>query len=131
MVNFTEHCPCDSGNDYAHCCEPYINGIKPAPTAETLMRSRYTAYTLGDEAYLLASWHKTTSPGVLELDKETPPRWIGLKIISTQSGKENDDEGLVEFIARYKVNGKAQRLHETSRFVKEEGKWFYVDGELK
>lgn len=131
MAKDIKQCPCGSGLLFSACCEPFVCGERIAPTAEALMRSRYTAYTLGNESYLLSSWHKSTSPATLSLDEDLPAQWIGLKIIKVQAGQENDDEGLVEFVARYKVNGKAQRLHETSRFVKEKGKWFYLDGDLK
>jgi SEC-C motif-containing protein len=94
------------------------------------MRSRYSAYVLGDESYLLATWHASTRPSQLNLAEEGPVKWLGLKVINA-----NDDqiynEGTVEFVARYKVNGKAYRLHELSRFVRENGVWFYVDGEIK
>jgi SEC-C motif-containing protein len=92
------------------------------------MRSRYSAYVLDLETYLLDSWHPDTRPPSLGLDQDTAVKWIGLKIVDTESGGENDDEGIVEFIARFKVNGKAQRLHERSRFIKTVGRWFYLDG---
>jgi len=91
------------------------------------MRSRYTAYTLRNESYLLTSWHSSTRP--VQLDLHTDPiQWIGLKIVNTQAGQASDETGLVEFIARYKLNGKAHRLHECSQFIKQDGAWFYVDG---
>lgn len=122
-------CPCGSGHHYEQCCEPYLNGTSHAATAEALMRSRYTAHVLQDEACLLDSWHPSTRPQQLEFLTE-PVKWMGLKIISTWAGQADDDEGTVEFLARYKINGKACRLHETSRFVKEQGRWFYVDAEI-
>ena len=93
------------------------------------MRSRYTAYVLRREDYLTATWHGSTRPARLALDE--PVKWAGLEIVRKEAGGTDDDRGLVEFIARYKVQGRAQRLHETSRFIREEGRWFYVDGELK
>ena len=95
------------------------------------MRSRYTAYTLGDEPYLLKTWHPSTHPGAGKLDLDPSTKWIGLSVLSTNDGRENDSEGTVEFKARYKIGGKAYRMHETSRFVKEGGQWFYVAGEMK
>lgn len=92
------------------------------------MRSRYSAFTLGDESYLLQSWHPSTRPATLSLSQQSQVKWIGLKILSTQLGGKNDREGTVEFVARYKVNGKAERLHEISRFNRENARWFYVDG---
>lgn len=94
------------------------------------MRSRYTAYVRKDEAYLRQSWHHSTCPQTLKLDQHPPAKWLGLKIIRTQAGGEDDETGIVEFIARYKLNGKAQRLHETSRFIRVAGRWLYIKGEL-
>lgn len=89
------------------------------------MRSRYTAYVLADEAYLLATWHPDTRPAQLELAQEAPVKWLGLAI------KRHEDDGaghaIVEFVARYKIAGRAHRLHEISRFVREQGRWLYVD----
>ncbi len=93
------------------------------------MRSRYTAYVLKDEAYLKHSWHPSTRPMQLNLDDEQ--RWLGLKIKATEAGNEDDETGVVEFVARYKVGGKGHRLHEKSRFERHEGRWVYTDGELK
>lgn len=99
-----------------------------APTAEALMRSRYTAYTLLREAYLLATWHHSTRPASLELPLEQHRKWLGLEV--TRHEQTGLDEATVEFVARYKVNGRAHRLHEISRFVREAGRWFYVDGNI-
>ena len=93
------------------------------------MRSRYVAYSLGLESYLLETWHKSTRPASLELDKESKPRWLGLTVKRHESQDEN--QSTVEFVARYKIDGRAYRLHETSRFVREDGRWFYIDGEIK
>ena len=86
------------------------------------MRSRYSAYVLGLLDYLLATWHPSTAPGDLEL---SPVKWLGLEVRHTQA---SGDAGVVEFVARYRDNGRAVRLHETSRFVREEGRWLYIDG---
>lgn len=101
----------------------------PASTAEALMRSRYTAYVLGLEEYLLASWHRSTRPAALNLSREKPaPRWHGLKVLRYQVQDENN--AFVEFVAKYKVGGGAmQRLRELSRFRREGGHWYYVAGE--
>ncbi len=93
------------------------------------MRSRYTAYTRQDKDYLIACWHPTSRPVNISFDDQQ--RWLGLKIVNTSGGARTDDSGEVEFIARYKINGKAVRLHERSRFVKLDGKWFYIDGVVK
>ena len=121
-------CPCGSGRGFAQCCGPALSGERPAPTAEALMRSRYTAFALRDAAYLLASWHPGTRPATLELDESPPPKWIGLQIRAHRPLDEDHAE--VEFLARYRVGGRAQRLHETSRFVREDGRWYYVDGDV-
>lgn len=92
------------------------------------MRSRYSAYSLGCEAYLLMTWHPSTRPASLALDTEPRPRWIGLEI--RRHEVQSDDHASVEFIARYRVGGRAHRLHEASRFVRENGRWFYVDGDV-
>lgn len=88
------------------------------------MRSRYCAYVLGLGTYLKSSWHVSTCPADLGLDTAT--RWLGLKVLRHE--QPDDAHAMVEFVARYKVNGRAFRLHETSRFVRENGHWFYVDG---
>lgn len=94
------------------------------------MRSRYTAYTCLDVTYLLSTWHASTRPAELVLDTEPRPHWLGLKIVSCIDGQAENDSGTVEFIARYKINGRAQRLHEMSRFLQEKGRWYYLSGEL-
>ena len=93
------------------------------------MRSRYDAYTQGLEPYLLSTWHSTTRPAALKLNEEPLPNWIGLSIKRHES--QDDDHAIVEFVARYKIGGRAYRLHETSRFVRVDGRWFYVDGNIK
>lgn len=122
-------CPCGSGKPYTACCAPYVDGGEAAPTAEALMRSRYTAYTLLWEEYLLATWHASTRPTALGLAQEAPTKWIGLEV--KRHEQQDADHAIVEFVARYKVNGRAHRLHEVSRFVHEQGRWFYVDGEMR
>ena len=112
-------CPCGSGKSFERCCNPLIEGTRKASTAEALMRSRFSAYALQNEAYLLASWHASTRPQHVDMDPLV--KWIRLEIV-----KASEDE--VEFIATYRVQGKAGRLHENSRVVYEEGKWYYLDG---
>ena len=89
------------------------------------MRSRYAAYTRGDAAYLTATWHPTTRPKDLGL--EEPVKWIGLEILRCEAGGPSDTRGKVEFVARYKLGGRAHRLHEVSRFQRREGRWYYLD----
>jgi SEC-C motif-containing protein len=115
-------CPCGSKQLFERCCGRLLSGEALATTAEQLMRSRYSAYTQGDEAYLLKTWHSTTRPPKLSFSDS--PQWRGLNVIASA-------ESTVEFVARYKVNGKAEKMHEKSRFIREKGEWFYLDGELK
>jgi SEC-C motif-containing protein len=121
-------CPCGSGKSYTTCCALYVDGGEVAPTAEALMRSRYTAFTLLKEEYLLATWHASTRPTSLGLAQDVTTQWIGLAV--KRHELQDADHSIVEFVARYKVSGRAHRLHEISRFVREQGRWFYVDGEM-
>jgi SEC-C motif-containing protein len=107
------------------CCGPYHAG-QATPDAESLMRSRYSAFVLGDVTYLLATWHSSQRP--LELTLETGGKWLGLEIKQHRSTGDHTAE--VEFVARFRVGGKAVRQHERSRFVLEDGRWFYVDGDV-
>lgn len=91
------------------------------------MRSRYTAYVYNNIDYLLLSWHDSTRPKTIDLQPEI--KWLGLKIISTDAGQEQDSNGTVEFVARNKLAGRAFRLHEKSQFIRENDRWFYLDGE--
>jgi SEC-C motif-containing protein len=126
----TTHCPCGHLDSYANCCQPLHAG-QTATTAAQLMRSRYTAYVLKREDYLLASWHPSTRPTTLALHAQQPsPTWQWLDIPHHES--PDGDHASVEFVARYRLaGGRAQRQHEVSRFVREDGRWYYVDGELK
>ena len=112
---------------YAQCCGPAHTGEHPAADAETLMRSRYSAFVRGDVPYLLATWHSSTRPPTLEL--EPGARWLGLEVRAHQ--RLDDDHAEVEFVARWRVAGRAVRQHERSRFVREAGQWFYVDGDVR
>lgn len=120
-------CPCGSGARYAQCCGRYHAGAA-APDAQALMRSRYCAFVLGLHDYLLATWHASTRPATLEPD-EAGLKWLGLQV--RRHVQQDADHAIVEFVARSKLGGRAHRLHETSRFVREGGRWYYVDGELK
>lgn len=122
-----EPCPCGSGQRYAACCGPLHAGERPAASAEALMRSRYSAYVLKLADYLLATWHPSTRPSELDLAADDS-KWLGLDV--KRHEVQDDDRAMVEFVARYRIAGRGHRLHELSRFVREEGRWFYVDGEL-
>jgi len=119
-------CPCGAVN-YDSCCGRYHNGAS-VPDAEMLMRSRYSAYVLKLDTYLLATWHPDTRPATLELDVESC-KWLGLEVKTII--QESADCCKVEFVARYKVGGRAHRLHETSQFLRISGQWFYMSGEFK
>ena len=124
-------CPCGNPGSYPDCCGRYIDGTESASTAEALMRSRYTAYVLERENYLLATWHHSTRPASLDLTAEPRCKWIGLEIKRHEYHPQTPDHAIVEFVARYKINGRAHSLHETSRFAREAGSWFYVDGDIR
>ena len=125
-----EPCPCGRKSkkgqtqSFDHCCGPLHAG-QAAPDAESLMRSRYSAFVLGDVPYLLGTWHSSQGPATLEL--EAGAKWLGLEI--KQHRITGADTAEVEFVARFRVGGKAIRQHERSRFVREDGRWFYVDGD--
>ena len=127
-------CPCGrldaKGRPLVHaqCCGRYLDHFDavPAPDAESLMRSRYSAFVLQDAAYLLATWHPDTRPPHIDFDAGT--KWLGLSVRDHRVTGEHHAE--VEFVARYRVAGRAVRLHERSRFVREAGRWYYVDGDL-
>ena len=121
-------CPCGSGRPDTDCCDRFINGNQRAPTAEALMRSRYTAYTRNDEAYLYATWHISTRPDALGPNSQPATQWLGLSV--TRHEQQDADHATVEFVVRYRINGRAFKLQETSRFVQENGQWFYVDGDI-
>lgn len=122
-------CPCQSGQTYARCCGPLHSGEAVAATAEALMRSRYSAYVRCDTDYLLGTWHADTRPAALDFSEAERTRWLGLEV--KRHVRQNEDHAIVEFVARYKLGGgSAVRLHEISRFVREAGRWYYVDGEF-
>ena len=119
-------CPCGRGPDYSACCGRYSGTATPATDAESLMRSRYSAFVRGDAAHLLATWHASTRPATLELESDV--KWLGLEVRAHRT--IDADHAEVEFVARSRLAGRASRLHERSRFVREGGQWYYVDGDL-
>lgn len=121
-------CPCGAGDPYAECCRPYLRGEAEAPTAEALMRSRYTAYVRRDNRYLLRTWHPRTRPATLDLDRG---EWRGLEVLAVEGGGPGDDAGTVAFAAHYATGVIAMgTMRETSRFVREGGRWLYLDGDV-
>lgn len=130
-MNSNSPCPCGTGKIYESCCEPYISGKELAPTAEALMRSRYCAYTLCELDYIKKT---VASSGDFDLkaakDWAAQSEWKGLKILSTELGKESDKKGTVEFTATYSNGGKTYEHHEVSQFKKNsDGAWRFVDGD--
>lgn len=129
----TSVCPCGSGLEFTNCCEPILNEKILAPTAEKLMRARYSAFTLANVAFLkktLApeSLHDFDSKATEEWAKNS--KWKGLEIISTKKGTADDNRGMVEFVATYEFEGQGIEHHEVSQFRKTpEGRWYFVEGE--
>lgn len=127
-------CACGSSKPYNECCEPYLLGSKLAPTAEALMRARYTAFAVGNMDFIYKSHHESTRK---ELDMEgvkswaSNSQWLGLEIREKSKGLESDTEGKVEFVCRFNFNDQEQSHHELSTFKKEGKEWFFVDGEKK
>lgn len=126
-------CPCGRRDtrgrpvSYPDCCGRFLDQGLSAPDAEHLMRSRYSAFVLGRSDYLQDSWHVSTRPARLDLEPGT--KWLGLEVREHRPIDPHHAE--VEFVARSRVAGRGQRLHERSRFVREDGRWFYVDGDMK
>jgi SEC-C motif-containing protein len=117
-------CPCGLGEPYDECCGKYHRGAEP-PSAELLMRARYTAYVVGDRGFLLRTWHDRTRPRALTL--EAGQSWLGLTILAREGGGLFDREGVVEFRARYTADARPGTMHDRSRFAKVGGAWRYVD----
>lgn len=123
-------CACCSGKSYHDCCLPLHQGEMVALTAEQLMRSRFTAFSLGLIEYLATTWAEQTRPTELTLDHDL--KWISLSINGRKKGRKKDKEGWVTFVANYEINGSHGALHEKSYFLKDDqGRWRYVDGEIK
>ncbi len=122
-------CLCGNPKQYEACCGPWHQGPQylQAPDAATLMRSRYSAFVRDDLDYLLATWHSSTRPHSLEANPDGL-QWLGLNV--RRHERVSDTQSIVEFVARNRLNGRANRLHEVSRFVFEQGQWFYVDGDF-
>jgi SEC-C motif-containing protein len=123
----TDLCPCGTTRTYDECCAPAHAGAAP-PTAEALMRSRYSAFARGDADHLLRTWHRSTRPARLTVDGRQ--RWTRLRILATERGGPADADGTVEFRAHFRAAGEPGSLHERSRFVRENGEWFYIDGTI-
>ncbi|HIP37798.1 MAG TPA: hypothetical protein EYG88_00105 [Desulfocapsa sulfexigens] len=121
-------CPCGRDTSIDKCCAPIIENQDKAETAEQLMRSRYTAFTLANEDYIMESWAPETRPEEVDVDDDAI-QWIGLEIEECEKGGVDDEDGSVTFTASFLSSGKLCHLHEKSRFVKHNGLWYYLDGE--
>jgi len=130
----TSPCPCNSGKNYSECCEPIHTGKRLAPTAEALMRARYSAYANGHVDFLFDSSGEDIQK---DFDHDGTKAWAekstwnGLDILRTEAGTEKDTEGVVEFVARYATNGAHFKHHEIARFKKEKKRWIFMDGEIQ
>ena len=124
----TTRCPCLGGLTYGECCGRLHRGEAVAPTAVALMRSRFSAFAVGDADYLLATWDAATRPDAVDLDPAV--RWLRLEVLSTSGGGPFDRSGTVEFAAHFRSESGRGIQRETSRFVRREGRWSYVDGVL-
>ncbi len=129
-ISATAPCPCGDNARYDRCCGRWHAGAQhlAAPDAERLMRSRYSAFVLDLSDYLLATWHPTTRPAQLDAG-EPGLKWLGLQV--KRHERQDDNHATVEFVARSRLGGHAHRLHERSRFVREDGRWYYVDGDMQ
>jgi len=126
-------CPCGSNQRFSQCCWPYIAGKSQAKTAQSLMRSRYAAYTRGNIAYIEATQN---GPAAQNFDAQSAKKWalsakwLGLKVVHCKQGLVEDTVGYVEFIASYKLNGQMQQIHEISEFHKIADRWLYFSNVL-
>jgi SEC-C motif-containing protein len=125
-VSASTPCPCGLRASYGECCGRFHRGKAKPATAELLMRSRYSAFAVKDEAYLRSSWHPSTRPPTVGF--EPGLRWEGLTIVGTTGGTAFDKQGTVEFRARYRQGGRDGEMHEVSRFARDGGAWVYLDG---
>ena len=123
-------CLCGSNLPYSQCCGLYHTGEKIPATAETLMRSRFTAYAMHNGEYLQKTWDATKRPAQIDFSKDTA-QWLRLEIIDVKKGGVQDEKGVVEFKAYYLLDGEESVMHEISRFKKVAGRWFYLDGVVK
>lgn len=129
-MNPQNACLCGSGLAYLHCCAPLHSGEKIPLTAEALMRSRFVAFCLKNEAYLLTTWSASLRPSAIDFSKDNT-EWLRLEMVSVKKGGVKDNKGMVTFSAYYRQDGEERVMNETSRFNKIDGRWFYLDGVVK
>lgn len=126
----SELCPCGSALEYSSCCQNYLSGNEVAPSPSHLMRSRYTAFVKKNAEYLIKTWHPSCQAGRLREDIQhgfAHTEWLGLTIFATEKGR-HDSEGFVCFVARFREHNQNSAIIERSRFLKENGQWYYIDG---
>ncbi|QHM94732.1 MULTISPECIES: YchJ family protein [Kosakonia] len=126
----SQSCPCGSALEYSLCCQPYLSGAQLAPDPSRLMRSRYTAFVLHQSEYLVKTWHPSCGAEAFRQQIEAgfaATTWRGLTVFE-HAYDENDNEGFVSFVARFNEHGKDGAIIERSRFLKENGQWYYIDG---
>lgn len=129
----TQKCPCSSNKNFNECCEPYITGKKEAPTAEAVMRARYSSFATNNIDYIEKTFNPEEVSGfnreeVNEWSKNS--KWLGLEIVNTEDGLEKDNEGIVEFKAHYEAGGIKNTHHEVAQFNKIEDRWYFIDGQI-
>ena len=124
------HCLCSNNIEYEACCQPFHADEQTPRTAEALMRSRFTAYAMQNETYLLKTWDTSKRPKDIDFSKEQAD-WTKLEIVKTKKGGEKDSKGVVEFKAYYIQDNVEYVMNEVSRFIKQAGRWFYLDGVVK
>ncbi|MCG8425771.1 MAG: YchJ family protein [Chromatiales bacterium] len=126
-------CPCGSEREFELCCAPVLAGTQAVATAEQLMRARYSAFVKEEIDFLTTSLHPEHRH---DHDANATRRWAansdwqGLEIVATEAGQEDDEQGVVEFIATFKEKGMVRKHHERSQFKKQDGVWYFVDGEV-
>ncbi len=126
-----KECPCGSGRDYNECCGPFIGGKALPPTAEALMRSRYTAYATGNVEYIVASCVSAEGIDIEGTRRwSTQSQWLGLTVHGTEKGREQDSEGTVDFTAQYVLDGLKEKHRESAHFVKKDGRWLFDEGNV-
>ncbi|MEQ0581177.1 YchJ family protein [Pantoea dispersa] len=126
----SEKCPCCSGEQYSLCCQPFLNGQQTPQRAEQLMRSRYSAYVKQNGAWLVETWHPSQRVAGLETllsESFATTEWLGLNVTRCNHGS-HENEAFVTFFARYLEKGRTCSLYECSRFLREDQRWYYVDG---
>jgi SEC-C motif-containing protein len=127
-MSLIDACPCGSDSPFGRCCLPLHRGAAQADTAEQLMRSRYSAYAVGDLDYVWQTWHPRTRPDTVTPNDELT--WTGLEIVDAVDGQAGDQTGVVEFRAHYRQGRQSGTLHERSRFAVRARRWLYVDGDI-